>query len=229
MTLPLTILRPTAADLPLDRGEVLRLLGYRPGVTRLEARHEALVDQGIARTLEAAAPVVSLTYCGVTVDGDQVSTLLPGLAWRSRSLARCLQGALGISLVAATLGAGVDDLIARLFASEEYALATVVDAAGSALIHGLSQYVQVLLEAPALTPLYGPGYGDWPMEDLPALTRAAGGDAIGLAATETGYLEPQKSLVGLVGWLPVAGRSRGTGCSLCTMKDCAYRVVVTYV
>lgn len=192
------------------------------------------MERGIALTREAAAPAASASYCAVTVAEDRVSAAVPGVAWQSRSLARLLAGADAASLVAVTLGAGVDELIRDLFAREEFALATIVDAAGSALVHGLAEWVRgaLLQEAEAgaaagvtLTPLYGPGYGDWKVEEQPGLVALAGGEAIGLRCTPTCYLVPQKSLVGLLGWLPPGGRDRtAAGCARCTLADCAYRV-----
>nr|PZN71062.1 MAG: hypothetical protein DIU55_09735 [Bacillota bacterium] len=182
---------------------------------------------------------MSLAYCAVTIEGDHVRAGVPGVGWRSRSLARLLAGADAVTLVAATLGPGVDELIRDLFAREEYALATIVDAAGSALVQGLTEWVrQALLRGPIadpdagpaqarakLTPLYGPGYGDWPVEEQIALTSLACGEAIGLRCTPTCYLVPQKSLVGLMGWLPPAGRDwPPVGCTRCTLADCPYRV-----
>lgn len=215
---------------------MLRLLGYKEGRTRLGARELALVERGIALTREAAAPAASAAYCAVAVAEDRVRAGVPGVAWRSRSLARLLAGADAVSLVAATLGSGVDELIRDLFAQEEFALATIVDAAGSVLVHGLAEWVRGALlrqaeaagRAAGLTPLYGPGYGDWPVEEQAALTSLAGGDAIGLRCTETCYLVPQKSLVGLFGWLPPGGRDRpAAGCARCTLADCAYRVLTS--
>ncbi|HYF91796.1 MAG TPA: hypothetical protein VD969_06090 [Symbiobacteriaceae bacterium] len=229
MDLPLTILRPAACELPLEKQEVLRLLGYKPGVTRMDGRHDALVDRGIALAAEAAAPVASIGYCGIIVRAGEVLTRMPGVIWRSRALARLLRGGVGVSLVAATLGPGIDELTARLFAGEEYALATVVDAAGSALVQGLgrcvSAYLREQIQGLTLTPLYGPGYGDWDIHDQLGLVQAAGGPAIGLTNTAACYLQPRKSLVGIVGWIvPAEGRRvPTTGCDLCTMKECAYR------
>lgn len=229
MRLPLTTLRPAAAELPLDRQDVLRLLGYRPGVTRLDERHDELVDRGIELAVAASAPTVSLGYCGVIVREGEVLTRIPGLLWRSRSLARLLRDGVGVSLVAATLGPGVEALISELFAREEYALATIVDAAASALVQGLSRcaqaYLREQIQGLALTPLYGPGYGDWDVHDQMTLLVEAGGPAIGLESTETCYLMPQKSLVGIIGWIvPTEGRRVPTsGCDPCTMRDCVYR------
>lgn len=221
----LQILRPDVSELPLDRKEVLRYLGYRPGVTRLAERDQHLVDRGIRLAREAAAPAVSFRYCAVAVEDDRVGTRAPGLAWRSRSLARLLRGAAGITLVAATLGPGVEALTTRLFAEEEYALATVVDAAGTALVQGLAQWLRGQLEPLTgglhPTPLYGPGYGDWSLEEQPALLAAAGAERIGLSATPAHCLVPLKSLVGIIGWTGVSAGAGG--CSLCTLADCAYR------
>lgn len=223
-----------AAPLP----EVLRLLGYRQGRTRLSQRDLALVERGLALAREAATPAASVAYCAVTVEGDGVRAGVPGIGWRSRSLARLLAGADGVSLVAATLGPGVDELTRDLFARDEYALAAVVDAAGSVLVQGLAKWVREALLHRAglahagagqvgvkLTPLYGPGYGDWPVEEQIGLVTLAGGPQIGLSCTPTCYLVPQKSLVGLIGWLPPEGRDWSpVGCTRCTLVDCAYRV-----
>jgi len=222
-----TLVRPRPADIALDRSAVMRYLGYKPGVTQVRPSHEALVDEGIARTLAAAEPVASLAYCSIAVAGDTITTRMPGLTWHSRSLARLLKGASAVTLVAATLGPGIDALTHRLFKVEEqYALATIVDAAGSALVHGLGAWVRDSLAQPGgqvLTPLYGPGYGDWPITDQIALTAAAGGGDIGLTCTETCFLIPQKSLVGLIGWVPTGSPPSAAGCALCRMPDCAYR------
>jgi len=226
--LPLTVRRPAAEALAVQSGEVLRYLGYRPGVTRVEPRHQELVDRGIVLAVAAAAPAVAAAFCAIAIEGETVSTRVPGLAWRSRALTRVLGEAAGVSLVAATLGPAVEELTQRLFAAEEYALATVVDAAGSALVQALGRWVQGELAAEAarsgltVTPLYGPGYGDWDIHDQIALTAAAGGAEIGLRSTETCYLIPQKLLVGVIGWTAGGGR-RGSGCALCAMPDCAYR------
>lgn len=227
MRLPLTVLRPEAGQLPLAKAEVMRFLGYKPGVTRLDERHEALVDQGIAMAVGAARPAASIGYCGISVGAGEVMTRIPGLVWRSKSLIRRLEGGVGVSLVAATLGPAVEELTARLFQEEEYALATVVDAAGSALIHGLGRWVRAYLSEQIagleLTELYGPGYGDWDIHDQIDLTVEAGGPEIGLTSSQTCYLTPQKSLVGIIGWVAPGSRAPGSGCALCTMRDCAYR------
>ncbi|MEW8977061.1 MAG: hypothetical protein AB2385_01540 [Symbiobacterium sp.] len=220
-----TILRPPAAQLSLPPQDVLRLLGYREGRTRLTRRDEELVERGMRLARDAAAPAASVACCAARVDGEWVRTGAPEVAWRSRTLARLLAGTEGVTLVAATLGPDVDRLIEELFQREEYALATVVDAAGSALVHGLAKWVRETLTGGGLTPLYAPGYGDWPVEEQIRLVELAGGPAIGVTCTPTCYLQPRKSLVGLFGWQPAGAPERpALGCSRCAKVDCPYRV-----
>jgi len=223
MQIPVTVVRPASAELPLDRSEVLRYLRYKPGITRMGPREEALVDRGIALALEAAAPAACLSACAISVDGRTVATRVPGLVWHSSALARLLQDAAGVTLVAATLGPEIEQLTAELFRTEEYALATVVDAAGSALVHGLEEHLRAIVGG-QVSPLSGPGYGDWDIHDQTSLTQKAGGELIGLSCTETCYLSPQKSLVGIFGWT-AAGNSAAP-CATCRLKDCTYRTGV---
>ncbi|HEY3366644.1 MAG TPA: hypothetical protein VGK74_16435 [Symbiobacteriaceae bacterium] len=228
MQLPVTILRPEG--LRADLSEVMRILGYKAGTTRLEPRHVALVEAGIRLAEANAAPVVSLAYTDVRVSPDVVEAARVDLTWHSRSLARLLKEAAGVTLIAATLGPGIEQETERLFKAGDYALATAVDAAGSVLVHALcgkaQAYLCEQLQGLALTPIFGPGYGDWEIEDQRRLTQAAGGPAIGLTCTEACYLSPQKSLAGITGWLkPGAGQSWAEACTLCTKPDCAYRAV----
>lgn len=227
MRLPQQICRLQVEELPLDRDQVLRYLRYKPGVTRLEARHQALVDEGIDQATAVSEPAASVRYCSIRVSADTVATQIPGLTWRSASLAKLLQDAVGISLVAATLGPGVEERTAALFQEEEFALATVVDAAGTALVQALVQKVRAHLSELSpkmeLTGLYGPGYGDWDIREQIPLTAAAGAFDIGLRVTDTCYLQPQKSLVGIIGWL-APGAQVSTGCALCSLRGCPYRV-----
>jgi hypothetical protein len=229
---PVRILRPDPLLLPVSRAEVLRYLGYKPGKTRLTAAVEPVIDQGIAKAVAAARPAISLAYCRVEqVEGDEVSLALPGLRWTSAALARMLRQAVAVTLVAATVGPAIEEQVQQLFQAQEYAMATVVDAAGSALIHGLVQYAAQELAAESqpwslrLTPLLSPGYADWPLSDLPALMEQVGAEQIGLHRTESLYLMPQKSLVGLIGWVSEAARLPASGCQICAQPNCPYRKV----
>lgn len=153
-----------------------------------------------------------------------------GVRWRSRTLAQVLAGARAVTVVVATVGAAIEAEVARRFQAGEYAEATVVDAVGTAAVHAwLSRLcrdlaAQVEPHGLTLSPPYSPGYGDWPITDLPALLELAGADLAGVGCNEACYLVPQKSVVAVVGWLDPAGaRPAPVGCAACTYAGCRYR------
>lgn len=216
------------AALAVARADVLRYLGFRPGKTRLTPRAEAEVEAGIAHALPLLTPAAALTEAEViSRTEDHVST--PDCCWQSVELARQIGDASRVTLLAATVGEAVELETRRLFAAGEPALATVVDAVGSAAIWA---WVQLLLqeigEAAAELGLgrsspYSPGYGDWSMDDLPGLLTLSSGAAVGVTANEAGYLIPQKSLVSVVGWLRPGSAPPLAGCAACKLPNCKYR------
>ena len=232
MKLPLLVGRPAASSLPLQRSEVMRFLGYKPGKTLLTPAVEALVDRGIDLALQAATPTFTVGYCAIgAVTTGNVALTVPSLTWKSVGLARLLRRGEAVTLVAATIGSGIEDKVQALFTEQDYATATVVDAAGSALIQALGLHVQDLVAEQAAgrslkaTPLFCPGYADWDIYDMPFLADQAGGSSIGIRCNSNCYLYPQKSLVGLIGWVAEEGRAPASGCDACSLKTCQYRKV----
>jgi hypothetical protein len=236
MKLPTRVITPHAESLDLDRLEVMRFLGYQPGKTILTPVIEQVLDRGLALARATFRPAASISYCSVAKVADgQVELAVPGLAWQSAGLARLLKGAQAVSLVALTLGAEAEATIQQLFADQAYAEATVVDAAAGVLVQSLATYVATLVttEAAAVscktTPLFCPGYADWPLTDQPTLVAQTGASLIGLTCTPTCYLIPQKSMVGLIGWVPEGARLPASGCNACSLTTCQYRKVNTHV
>lgn len=219
------------ADLELDRAQVLRFLGYKPGRTRSSPLADAAVDAGIGAALAVLAPQAALVECAVTAaDADRGEVALAaGVTWRSRRLAGAFAGAHAVTLVAATVGPGIDAAVDHLWAQQEYAVATVVDAAGSAAIHAWLTRIRAHVFADgaaagftAADPV-SPGYGDWDLADqipILKLTRAAG---IGIESNPTCYLQPQKSVVAAIAWLADDDARPLSGCAVCRMPGCAYR------
>lgn len=232
MSLPTRVVTPPVDSLPLDRDQVMRLLGYQPGKTVLTPVITPVLERGIALGLAAARPAISLAYCSVhSISDGTVRLTVPGLAWKSSGLARLLREAPAVSLVAATLGPGIEEKVRQLFAEQDYATATVVDATGTVLIQSLVRHAEALVDADAgeigckATPAFCPGYADWDLYDQPALVAQAGGAAIGLTCTASCYLNPQKSMAGIIGWTAASARLPASGCSACSLTSCAYRKV----
>jgi len=227
--LALRTLVPASGELAPDRADVLRYLGYRPGRSALTPRVEAVVDAGIAGAMAAAESRVAVGYCRLEPVADgAVALAVPGFAWQSQDLARRLAGVRAVTLLVASLGEGISDQVRRHFADGEYAVATAVDAAGTALVQALLQWALHTVAAEAaefgfsLTPPYSPGYGDWAISAQLDLVQALGA-AASVTCTPTCYLIPEKSIVALAGWTSGGAPDVPSGCAACVQPNCLYR------
>lgn len=173
--------RELAARLGADaEGAVAVLLEQQMGELR-----KAAVCRAVCRVVPVATEGPHCTLGGL-------------LAPVSQTLARSLSGCRRAYLFAATLGLGVDRLIARqgaLSAAGQFML----DAAASALIEGVCDHVQAGL--PAVTAARcSPGYGDFDLEHQERLLHALHAErTIGLTLTEKKLMVPTKSVSAVIG------------------------------
>lgn len=151
-------------------------------------------------------------------------------AFYSKALCRVLAPCQEALVFCATLGAGVDRLVAAGTA-RGMSGAVLVSAAADALLHQHlcawenGQRPTLAGEGLNLTRRICPGYFDWPIEDLPRLLPLCGARHLGIAATSAHMLTPVKSLAGLMGLVPsnYASSPHGDSCRSCTQRGCAYR------
>ena len=99
----------------------------------------------------------------------------------------------------ATLGVGVDRLIAReqhLSVSDAF----VIDAMADALIEALCDNAERrLTEGEAVVPRFSPGYADLPLGVGAEIVRLLGADVrLGISFTESGLMIPRKSVSAIV-------------------------------
>lgn len=207
----------------IGRGEVLRYLGHRG--QPIDQALDKLIDQEIDHCLKAARPRTVYRVLDIRRDRDGVPRLpeanleLPG-----SSIRRHLDGAGRCTLLAATLGAGVDTEI-RILQQTDMTRSLVLDAAATVCIEAVCDDLQREIEAAAgaqglfAGKRYSPGYGDLPLTVQPRLTQAL--DAarkIGLTCTDSMILLPRKSVTALIGLFdrpPAAG----PGCDSCGLRD----------
>ena len=213
----------TGLHAPFD--QVCRYLGCRGELDpALAERVRALT----AQVEEAAQPrtvsrVFPLTFLG----GNKLA--LGPLAVESAALGKNLAGCEEVILFAATLGVGVDRLIARANAGR-VSDAAVYQAAGAALIEAVCDLAWEDLrragesEGWHLRPRFSPGYGDFPLAcqgELLSALRAP--ETIGLTASEAMLLLPSKSVTAVMGRSRLALPCHRTGCEACGKTDCAFR------
>lgn len=208
---------------PFD--QVCRYLGCRGEVEpALAGRIRALTHQ----VEEAAQPRTASRIFPLSFPGGDRLALGP-LAVESAALGKNLAGCEEVILFAATLGVGVDRLIAR-FGAGRVSDAAVYQAAGAALIEEVCDQAWEELrrageaEGWHLRPRFSPGYGDFPLScqrELLTLLRAP--ETIGLTAGESMLLLPTKSVTAVMGRSRLALPCHRTGCEACGKTDCAFR------
>lgn len=208
---------------PFD--QVCRYLGCRGEVEpALAGRIRALTHQAE----EAAQPRTASRIFPLSFPGGNRLALGP-LTVESAALRKNLAGCEEVILFAATLGVGVDRLIARSGAGR-VSDAAVYQAAGAALIEAVCDQAWEELrrageaEGWHLRPRFSPGYGDFPLScqrELLTLLRAP--ETIGLTTGESMLLLPTKSVTAVMGRSRLALPCHRTGCEACGKTDCAFR------
>lgn len=207
----------------VPRPEALRYLGCR-GTAPDEAT-AALLTERIRAVENAADPRWTSVEVPLTLRPGGVE--LGDWSVHSEKLRSHLEGCTAALLFGATLGVGVDRLIARS-AAGQVARAAVDQAAAAALIEAVCDDAcgQLAQRYPGryLRPRFSPGYGDFPLTAQPELLRRLDGPRkIGLTATDSCLLAPIKSVTAVIGVANTPGSCHAGGCATCSKPNCAFR------
>ena len=154
---------------------------------------------------------------------------LGGVLIRSKNLSRTLKGCTSVYLMAATLGIGVDRLIARASAVR-MSDAVIYQAIAAAMIEAYCDEVNDTLRHEAervglyCRPRFSPGYGDFHIEHQRDFSRLLDTPKkIGLTVTESCLLVPIKSVTAVIGLSNKPQPCHRKGCEECSKTDCAFR------
>ncbi len=171
---------------PVDRREILRYAGVRGDAPETEAiLEECLSEIADKLTYQVCYAEFPLTFKENGIDLGFAET-------DSRSLRRALEGCKSIILFAATVGIGIDRLIAR-YASVSPVRSLLFQAIGA-------ERVEALCDAFSTLPRFSPGYGDLPLElqrDIFAALDCP--RKIGLSLNESMLMSPSKSVTAIIG------------------------------
>lgn len=190
---------------PVNRREILRYAGCAAP----DARLDALLDDCL-REVQSAPLQYGVCFCRLPLRLSGETCDFGAFSCRSAQLAACLRDCDGVVIFAATVGVGIDRLIAK-YSRLSPARAVLLQAVGAERIEALcDRFCETL---PAETqrrtrPRFSPGYGDLPltvqrdiMQTLDCARR------IGLTLNESLLLSPTKSVTAFVG-LECAGQAR---------------------
>ena len=184
---------------PVDRTEILRYAGIKQPTAELLS----LLEDCLAELLGILC--FRVVYCTVPVLRTEEGILLGAVSIPSHDLSKNLRGCDRAILFAATLGEGIDRLMAR-YAVLSPARELLLQAIGTERIEALcdrfceDMRTEVAREGRTLRPRFSPGYGDLPLavqRELFAYLDCA--RRIGLCLNESLLMSPLKSVTAIVG------------------------------
>lgn len=216
------------SEYALDRGEILRYLGYRGQEIGPELDRE--IRRMGEECLRCAKPRYLYRVFPVELRGD--APVIGGVELLGEDIARHLRGAVSCAVMAATLGHEPERAMLRL-GQRSTVSQVVFNAACTALIESVSdacegEITRYAGERGLLTSYrYSPGYGDFPLTQqrqilglLEAETR------LGITLTDSMLMLPRKSVSALIGLYPQGSgvRRGGTTCQTCeNYENCEFR------
>lgn len=202
-------MQPYRADFhpAINRGEVLRYLGYKKGVTELPPDVDRLIEEETAHAMELIRPQGSWRTFKVhareenliTVDGAPLSVTGP-------KIIKALGEIDSLTALVVTIGSQLEEAVSAFFEKGELARASILDSIGSDAVEETAEHLNRLLDEEAareghyLSSRLSPGYGDWDLAVQPELVMAAGGEGIGVRVTPEKLLIPRKTVSAILGW-----------------------------
>ncbi len=209
-----------------DRREVLRYLGY--GGHAADEAVTVLIAECENELSEAATPrfVSQMLLLRRLMDGRLECGFF---RTDSKKLSKTLGGCGQVLVMAATLGAGVDRLLAR-YGRLSLTKAVVMQATAAALMEAYCNELctgwreEYERKGLYLRPRFSPGYGDFPLSCQEGLLNGLqAGKRIGITLTEGSLMMPSKSVTAVIGISENKEFCTVTGCEICEKTDCAYR------
>ena len=183
----------------IDRREVFRYMGGGAA----DAEVEQLLDAAIAEAENAFTYRACAREFAIAIKGDQIN--LGFASVESRDLAKCLSGCDAVIVFAATVGVGIDRLIAR-YSRLSPARALCMQALGSERIEALCDALceewkkEYASRGYTLRPRFSAGYGDLPLSlqsDIFESLQCA--KHVGLTLCDSLLMSPTKSVTAIVG------------------------------
>ena len=179
---------------PVDRREILRYAGIR------EATEE--ISRLLEECLREAEPVLQYRICcrkfPVVLEEDEMD--LGFTRTNSRNLRKNLENCRSLWLFSATVGLGMDRLIAR-YSRLSPAKGVLLQAIGSERVEALCDAFQAEIAAgeESIAPQFSPGYGDFPLDCQKDIFAALDCGSIGLTLNDNLFMTPSKSVTAVIG------------------------------
>lgn len=207
---------------PVRKKEVLRYAGCK-GENDLPG---GFLDLCISEAAKQLTYKVCYAVFDITVNGDVCD--FGGETVTSRDLCKSLKGCKKAVIFAATVGVGIDRLIAKYGATEP-SRAVVTGAFGAERIEALCDTFCAEIQSRTglyVLPRFSPGYGDFALQsqkDIFSLLNCQ--KLIGLTLNSSLIMSPSKSVTAIAGLTKKSQDGGFDKCRVCKNTDCVYRGV----
>lgn len=182
----------------VNKKEIMRYMGAKPNDD---------LDGIIDRCLSEAKGILSYTVCGITlpveISGNRI--ILPQSTLISDNLAKNLSGCESVMIFAATVGVGIDRLIAK-YSRISPSSALCFQAIGAERVEALCdefcnrQTKKLAEDGLKLKPRFSPGYGDLPLETQKMIFSLLNcPKRIGVTLGDSLLMSPSKSVTAFAG------------------------------
>lgn len=210
-------------DIPLDRGEIYRTMGYGDHLP------DAEISEQVERTLgEIAAiyqpawgyeivPAEAVAESYVSAQGQKIAT--------GRIISSFLRGSRFFALFVATAGAGFDQWMSGIRAGGDILSEFTGDAIGSEIAEAAARHMAAELAKEAgarglrISNSYSPGYCGWNIREQRTLFSLLPASPCGITLTESCLMLPIKSVSGIIGIGPDMEK-QPYSCDICDMATC---------
>lgn len=203
------------------REEAVRYLGYAKAAP--DEITEKLIDECEKELLQAIQARCCYAQTGISFPQENVVNIGFGNI-ASKSLYKHLQGCHSVILFAATIGIGVDRLIAK-YNRLSPAKSVIIDALGSSAVEYWCDVVELDLtkNEEKHCARFSAGYGDFPLECQRSFVNCLDvSRKLGITLSDSLLMTPTKSVTAVIG-LGAAARTCSNRCMSCTNKYCIYR------
>lgn len=201
--------------LPIDRAEVLRYLGYKPGKRKIKGKILRILEE----ELEKARSLISPRGLYKIIDAKPLNGH------------RFFRDAQKIAFGICTIGDKLEKEIKRLFKTGEGTRGVLLDAIGSVCAEAITDLVNAAAEEWArtrgykITRRFSPGYSGWNVKDQKLVFEHLGRSTAGVQLTPSGIMLPLKSVTFAckIGMDKMEEINKGQKCSSCNMRGrCAF-------
>jgi hypothetical protein len=216
----------------LDIDRVLNFMGYAdPQKARPKIR--VLAEEAMTRANALADSwgcAVEVPLCGIEAETIFLKRGAEQVCLHSSQLPKILRKADAVAILLVTAGRKVTEESRRLMAAGKMTQALAVSAVGSAMVVDLMKaltdrvYEEAKTKEHGITLRVGPGYTGWHLQDQATLFSFYEAANIPVTLNHGVMMEPEKSLLGMVGLNPGGKRAPEIEpCRLCDLKGCDMR------